>query len=109
MHLEALRMRYSQEQDPTALRRAVMMLLSCMASDRQGAGWCVVDDQAPERALFVGERATCVAFVAGFVAAPQTDAGVFNPTTLCVCVDTPARMVVEPEARWGEYLVGEPT
>jgi hypothetical protein len=63
--------------------------------------------KAKEMCMNVGERKTCVAFVAGFAAAPQTDAGALDPTTLCVCVDTPVRMVVEPDARWGEYIVGE--
>lgn len=106
MHLKVLQARYAHEEDPAVLRRVVGMLLKCMMNDREGGGYCVVSEHDPGRVLYQGARDTCAAFVAGAEAAPATDAAPFDPWILCVCVDTSERMIVLPEDRFGEELVG---
>lgn len=105
MHLAILRTKYAHEEDPVVLRRVVGMLLKCMMNDHAGGGYCVVSDHDPGEVLYQGARETCASFVAGAEAAPTSAEAPFD-WHLCVCVDTPERMVVLPEDRFGEELVG---
>jgi hypothetical protein len=66
--------------------------------------YVVVDAEFPSGLMFAGEREACEAFITGYCRAkfPKDD------TLLAVCVNTPARMIVLPEDRFGEYLCPHP-
>jgi len=104
MDFSKLLLKYSKEQDVEALRNAISLLVKCQTNGRKDSGYCVVNDHFTSHTYYYGGRASCVAFVDGYEAAPRTDEGCFDSSVMCVCVDTPSRMIVIPEERFGEEL-----
>ena len=103
MNLELILLKCLKEQDTESLRSTVVSLVKCLSSDRKDSGYCVVNDHFTSHTYYYGGRENCVAFVEGYESAPVPDEGT-GGSILCVCVDTPSRMIVIPEERFGEQL-----
>jgi len=99
MQLDILNIKVQKEQDIETLRNTAFLLIKCLQSDKSGRGYCVVIDQNPHITLYEGGRENCISFVKGLNVADA-----FDGKSLCICVDTPSRMIVIPEDRFGEKL-----
>lgn len=104
MDLGILKIKIAREADIETLRNMAQLLVQCLAPDKAGGGYCVVNDHNPPHAMYTGSRENCIAFVEGYDTAPLTDGGCFDHSVNCVCVDTPSCMIVIPEERFGESL-----
>jgi len=104
MDLAMLYRKFSKETDHIELQKCLFLLVKCLQHDSKGCGYCVMNDHNPQNTLYEGSREQCVAFIEGYKAAPLTDVGCFDDSVLCVCGDTPSRMIVIPEERFGEEL-----
>lgn len=105
MKLDVLRVKIEHEHDIEKLREYARLLTKMVCSDvHTGGGYCVVNDHNRQYPIYHGSRESCIAFIEGYEAVPESDMACFDHSTLCVCVDVPSQMVVIPEERFGEEL-----
>lgn len=107
MRLDILGLKIKKETSIEELREMALVIIKCIGNDTAGSGYCVVNDHNPPHALYHGSRENCIAFIEGYDAAPGTDIG--DPSTNCICVDTPSCTIVIPEERFGESLADKRT
>ena len=103
MQYDLMHRNIENENDPAKLKAIAHNLLKCLGPFPNGAPYVAVKIDAPSVVMHEGTRNECLAFIYGYVNGDDPHGGLISES-LAVCVNTPCRMIVIPEDRFGHIL-----